>query len=859
VAAPVNRAGRHRSIRAARSGFVPYAAVASRAPRNFRTAREKPVDGEPEFADFRPVSSDPPDGSQTEKQGRLRMHERHSNTAGARAHSGHGGCFGGLMVLALGLSTAVGATDAPALEEVTVTARKVAEPLQEIPLTITAFSANQLAERGIRDVRDLAAFTPGISFNTATDRSAGSFQTRGMSQVSGTGDTSRDILSVFIDGVYYAGATPGLTFEDLERVEVVKGPQSAFFGRATFGGAINFITATPGNTLKANIDARVGQYGDQAAGFSVEGPLVTDKLAARLTGNYADYDGQYRNAQGGGQLGAQREEFGALSLAFTPTDDLKARLRVSYTRQHDGAPAVQLLNRLPQFNCGPFGGTNNGGSARLYCGEVTFSGQPSLNPSLPTLGRGKWGFDDPGLRRTYKTATLNADWTLPGSYVLSLLAGWQKEHAETVADFERTSQDVWWSDSLRDQKATSEELRLSSPQDSRLRWLGGLYHLKQNYVTSGNFMVGTQNPFASFPGFFAGAVIVGAPSLRTIENKAAFGSVSYDLTDSLKLSLEGRWQKDEITSPQPGAADLVLGTNKFLPRFIADYRLNPNVKLYFNWAKGDQPTQGNAQVGQLSASNQARAAGLGLFLIVPEAEVTNFELGTKTTWNDGQVIANAAVYLLQWRGKQGVKGFQIDLNNNGIVDIAGTGANRENFNAQAYLAGDEDIYGIDFETRARLTDRFQMGFALGASHLKIKSLQDDLYRRFFGTLDASGQQEGLVPRVSGSLFAEYRRPLASRDASWFVRPDLTYLGKRFTSILNESFVGATTRVNLHVGVDLEHLNVTLYCENLLDDHHVTSATHQSDSATDPFAFLPSSNEVVLPRQRQVGVTAAYRF
>ena len=750
--------------------------------------------------------------------------------------------------------------EAGTIEEVVVTARKISESLQEVPLTITAFSVKQLEERGIRDIRDLAAFTPGLTFTTPTDRSNGSIYLRGMSQVSGTGDTTRDIVSVFIDGVYYAGAAPSLTFDDLQRVEIVKGPQSAFFGRSTFGGAINFITRTPDNTARGALTARAGQFDDQGLSFSLEGPLLQDRLAARLAGSYSDYGGQYTNSLGGGQLGSQRQKFGSLSLAFTPTDNFSARLRVSYADQQDGAPAVQLLAQLPQHNCGPFGGINRGGPARLFCGEIKFSGTPALNPALPTAGRGKFGFDNLGLQRDYKTATLNADWKIGAGYTLSLLGGYQRENQEAVADFERTAADVWFSDALRQQKASSEELRFTSPQDQKLRWLVGLYNLKQDYLTGGNFMVGSANPLAVIlPMFFpVGFATNFFPVKKVIENKAVFAAASFDVTNALKFSIEGRYQKDSLSTAQQAGGALAFDTKKFLPRFIADYRLNDHAKLYFNASRGDQPTTGNAQVTELSAASQVRAAGIGLFVVVPEATVSNYELGAKTSWNDGRVIANASVFYLQWKGKQGVRGFQIDINNDGLINTAATGAARENFNAQAYLAGDENIYGLDFETRALLTDQLQVGAAFALSHLSIKKLQDDLYSRYFGTLDASSQQEGLVPRASGTLFGQYSHSVGT-ESTGFVRADLTYIGKRYDSILNKAFVAATTKINLKAGVDYKGLNVTLYVDNLLDNRSVESASYQGDSALDPFGFLPASDETVLPRKRQIGVVASYKF
>ena len=128
----------------------------------------------------------------------------------------------------------------------------------------------------------LAKFAPGLTFNQGSSRAASDFSIRGMTQISPVGDNRKDLVTVFIDNVPYIGNPSAIGSEDLARVEVIKGPQSALFGKATFGGAISLITATPGNEAKGRFSVTAGSYGDRRLAGMVEGPIVADKLAGRL-------------------------------------------------------------------------------------------------------------------------------------------------------------------------------------------------------------------------------------------------------------------------------------------------------------------------------------------------------------------------------------------------------------------------------------------------------------------------------------------------------------------------------------------------------------------------------------------------
>ncbi|MCJ2181081.1 TonB-dependent receptor plug domain-containing protein, partial [Novosphingobium album (ex Hu et al. 2023)] len=239
--------------------------------------------------------------------------------------------------------------------DIIVTARKVGERLQDIPLSINAFTEEALAQRDISDMEDLGRASPGFIFQQGVDRSFGTITFRGMKNNS-VGDPTRENSSIFIDGIYYISVPAAMDFQDVERIEVVKGPQSAFFGRATFGGAMNFVTKTPSDDFGADFFLRAATYDEYEARASIQGGIVPGLLAVRASGKYAWTAGMYDNSVTGGKLGQQETKSVAGTVLFTPAPGLSFRGRASFVKQDDGAPASQLIYRLPTHNCS-FGGT----------------------------------------------------------------------------------------------------------------------------------------------------------------------------------------------------------------------------------------------------------------------------------------------------------------------------------------------------------------------------------------------------------------------------------------------------------------------------------------------------------------------
>jgi iron complex outermembrane receptor protein len=755
---------------------------------------------------------------------------------------------------------------ASALEEIVVTARNRNESLQDAPLTILAFSDTQLEERGVQTLADLSKFSPGLTFNAGTTRSSSSFSVRGMTQISATGDNRRDLVTVFVDGVPLVGSPATFGSEDLERVEIVKGPQSALFGRATFGGAVSMITTTPGDEFKARVSATAATHGDYRLGGSIEGPIAEGLLSGRLVFDGSQFDGFYKNALGG-PLGDSESRYVAATLNFTPTENLSLRLRHSDRHDEDGIAATPLIARYTDHNCGPFPGFLTRSlvglpagftverARKAYCGELKApSGPISINNVLPAASIGKTKFDDHHLELDQTLTSGTLEWEFMSGYSLTAIASQQEHEVISLFDFERAPEDRYQAFGDTEQTQDSYEVRVTSSTDSKLDWMVGVARLEATFSTIGAFING--NLFGATAGGPAAASL--APARSGSKTDSIFGSVGFDLTDALNVSIEARRQKDIITTGIGLPTQFNVETTATLPRFLVRYALSGETNLYANYAKGNQPTQGYATFFQLTPAQQAVALKNGVSSTAPEAEIENYEFGIKHRAADGSWYVNASVYYLEWVGRQGVRSVQVDLNGDGVITNL-PAPQGENFNAVPFAAGDSNTRGFELDGAVSLTDKVTFGGSVAYADTEItKALNEALPLRFFGLTDAKGFKFPLVPDLSGALFMQYEDAL-SDGREWYLRGDTTYIGKRYDSIVNFAYVPVQIRANVRVGMRGEKWDAALFINNLFGDDTLEASRYNSDSAADPFFFQLAASEAVLANKRQFGITANYRF
>jgi len=314
------------------------------------------------------------------------------------------------------VSGTVGIVSAQAIEEIIVTARKRAENLQDVPLSIAAFTGEQMRELGIRNNYDVAAFTPNFNTVQRVGRAGDRPVIRGMANPPDPNQGEPN-ASYFIDGVFVSGTIATATTASMERVEVLRGPQSAQFGRATFSGAVNYITRKPTNDFNGELNARYGTSDEMQLAGWVTGPIIRDRLLFLLSASHEQYGGQWNNnlqpdsafVNGGsadfvfdGQntegdatdLGEEETNDLLAKLTWTPAESAEINLKFGYTEGDDALyPTNVLPNAVSDFanlNCyipddpaEPWYETSNG----EFCGKFTEDGTENRT-NLPDLRKG---------------------------------------------------------------------------------------------------------------------------------------------------------------------------------------------------------------------------------------------------------------------------------------------------------------------------------------------------------------------------------------------------------------------------------------------------------------------------------------
>lgn len=754
--------------------------------------------------------------------------------------------------VALAQDDSAEAEETGTMEVVQVTARKKEESILEAPVAITAFSRQRIEILGLEDIRDLPGFTPGFvyeDFAGVPGRFDNSPRFRGVSV--NTLSPTRQTASVFVDGIFVAGGVQGISLNDVERVEIIKGPQSAFFGRNTFGGAVNYITRTPGDEFAADISATVATRDEYEAVGGIEGPILGDVVKARLSGSYRDEGGHYRNSVNDEELGRERTWSITGTLFFDFSENFSGRVRVNYFENEDDQAAYSFSG-VTEHNCGPFGGTDT-----TICGDVMLN-QPGANTeqtqaffdalnNLTALNGSHR--DEFGLDRQSVRVSGQFDYSFPNSDItLSALTGYNHEEVNLIRDADDTADNAFLSYAGRQFEDFSQELRLTGTALSgALDWSIGGNYFDQRFTNNGEFLV---PPL----GFFAFGS--GEPAEENIETFGVFGSLAYAVTDKIRLTFEGRYQVDEvaedddITDMTPAASGKF---KNFLPRAIADFQVTQDTLLYFSFSEGNLPGGFNGEVAGLTPDQLAELQSIepGASETFDEEILRNYEIGAKHGFDDGRGFITFAAFFMKRTG-QTVR--RSDL----ISDPTSmTGTDQIDYFINI---GQSDIYGFEFEGTYRVSSFFTIEGTLAYLDSTIKEFETGVFNEVFGTPDASGQRSERFPKWSGSLSGMFEGNFAN-GWSWFGRVDSFYTGRRFADELNLTSAADGIEVNLRAGVQTERFRVELFVTNVTNSDVPTAINRFRDLsfATPLFDFSTFGYQVGLRDLRQFGARLSADF
>ncbi len=727
--------------------------------------------------------------------------------------------------------------------EIVVTSRKQSESLADVPLAITAFDSRSIENSGIRDLNDVARLTPGLNFTSVIGEFMPTPIIRGVAQTDLFGSDPN--VAIFIDGVY-TGAREALNFAqaDIERIEVVKGPQSALYGRNAFAGAINIISRRPTNELSARAEATYGTHGRFALMGSVSIPLAPDIWALKITASHSEYDGSHKNLSGGPRLGGYNYDTFQATTRLTPAPGLEIVGGIYYSKDDISPPAASVL--AP--NC------EKAGVVYLaYCGTLPTLPEPELYSAKEAYGQKRETF------RSFLDAKIDIN-----GWQVSSLTGYNSVNLAALTDATRgvpatmrylskTGQIKTFEYLLLREEGEpqfrelSQELRLSSPQEAPIRGgIGGYYfHGKQSRPNfDGVSTVPLPADFLmSFPipgpwnSFFDG-VNFNKTVTRDIENFAGFGYLEGSVTEQLTLRGELRYNHERQHTTQPAspgvaAIDRVLTFNTWSPRFSLQYKPVSNVMVYASAARGVK--SGGFDLN--SADEQYD----------PEYNWT-YEIGVKGSALDNLISFDVSAFYIDWSAIQipvldETKAPPVAITRNlGDAKSKGFEAQLNFYPTRELSAG----IGVSF-TDAYYTDARNAGFAK--------------YPSFAPDGDVSGNRLQAAPKwqLTGSI--DYRVPVGG-SFDGFIRVDGSFRDKSFMDATNLTTIPSQTLVNLRTGVDSDHLRIELFAENLFNNRRPTFAfrdVYFDNYLNNMSVIFPARVSVTHPRGRELGIRTSVRF
>ncbi|HYC04987.1 MAG TPA: TonB-dependent receptor [Azospirillaceae bacterium] len=701
------------------------------------------------------------------------------------------------------------------MDEIIVTALKRDQTLQEVPVAVTAFTAETIQRSGISRPIDFISATPNLSAVEANNAGDLRITIRGDAQALNTDAP----VAVVIDGVVLTGAT-GLNKDllDVQQIEVLKGPQGYLYGRNAISGAINITTASPTNEFQGRAKFGYGNGQTATGGFTVSGPIVRDKVLVSVSGGYRDSDGFYENITRGDKVDPYNEKSGRVRLDFLPTEDLRIQ-------------ASAFAARIK-------------GSATNYLSQSYF---PGLQTSSPIVDADF--ADAPFVFNIGNFNTKKDD-------LVSLRLDYTKDWGQitSVSSYERQN-NIFGSDGYpytpgpgegtqynqREHTAYTTELRFASPSEERLRYIAGAYYadisqtpflLAATGEDPGGFVVRRSPPILTGPNRTTGF------SADNVDGEAwaVFANIDFDLTDTLTLTAAGRYDKEKKS-----ATDVAFGNSavtgqpfsatagrvrsakydQFQPKLSLSWQAAEDVNLYGTYAVG-------FKAGGFNAAQAFTVTGGRAPNQYPAEKATNYEAGAKTEWLDGRLTANAAIFHTR---KQNSQLFQFIpqgfLNAVTVIDRI-------------------KVTGGELELAAMPTDALTIRAGIGYTDAEITRLN--------ANPAFEGNHAPYVPDWKTSLDGTYVVPLGDHSISLNARWDHT--GRIYFNTRNdqEARRSSLDLISARVAYEAENWSLALWGKNLTDERYNSDVIVIFEG--DP---LPFTQAVFKAPPRTYGIELSVRF
>ncbi|VWX53492.1 TonB-dependent receptor [Novosphingobium sp. 9U] len=734
-------------------------------------------------------------------------------------------------------TTFAAADDGASGGDIIVTARRRNERIQDVPVAANAFGGEQLAATRTYNLRDLQQLTPSLVVTNTNPRNT-SINIRGLgNNVSVYNDGLEPAVGVYVDQVYLA--RPGqavFDLSDVERIEVLRGPQGTLFGKNTSAGAVVVTTKSPTFDPEAGGDITFGNYGFRQLHAYASGALVDDVLAARLYVSKTDRDGYMTNRYDGDDT-QDYHDFGVRGqLLFTPSANFKLRVIGDYGRQSSKTAAAVLTGVIRQYDNGTtFANNYNDRSARLGYQPTPIDPNARLVDvdANPRYKMNQWG------------VAAIADLTIPGNTLTSVTAyrawNWYPHN-----DGDATSLDAGTDfHQSNEQRQFSQELRIASEGPRKIDYVAGLYYLWQSIDAeavnaygsrAASWFVAPNVDQTAAAAALNGYTIIGL-SKPVTNSYAAFGQAIWhitptvDFTGGLRYTYEtksGYFDQTAtgaslsgLNAAQLAAANTIrarYGIANFYTAHTREGRLSgsatlswkvtPDTLLYATYGRGHK-------FGGLNLANITTTGAFAADPVIKPETIDSYELGVKTAWLDRKLTANLAAF---WTDDRDYQTTVVDVDRNNISYFTNVGAVRTR-GFEADLHADP----------APWLSLYASGAYTDAKYTSYRNSPCPIETAGQATCDLSGQRLPGVSKWAASAGGEARAGVGAvlgHDSELYFGADYSYRSNFYTTanLSRYSLIPSYSLINARVGVrTLDGLvDVQVWARNITDKLYYAS-------------------------------------
>ncbi|MEC4594717.1 TonB-dependent receptor [Nitrospirillum amazonense] len=779
------------------------------------------------------------------------MSERHPRTRRLPARRA------GLVFLALSAAPAglvIGATaawaqalpasDADGLTEIIVTAQRRGESISKVPLSVASLSQDQMDQEGIRKIDDIARVTPALRFAPSagvTANNGTNIYIRGLSSDVGSATTAIyiDDTPIQIRNVGYYGGNPYPKVFDLERVEVLRGPQGTLFGASAEGGAVRFITPQPSFDKleiysRAEVASTYNGAASYEAGSAVGGP-ISDTLAVRASAWYQHSGGYIDQVKQGTNTVIDKD------VNFSDTRE--ARLAASWRPIEDLTITPSIYYQLEKSNA-----RNDYWEGYGITGDADYkTGVANLEPTrdrftMPALAV-KYRWDNIDIISNTSYFERQQDQTLDyGTYFSFLRSGnpfgtYSNKTLSNTADYLTLNQ-----------RNLTQELRAQSYDNKYVDWTVGAYYSRTrqyftNYTGSGRFPGVLVNGYKQYDNRYSYVNLVSAND----HQYAGYGAIDIKPMEDLKVTLAVRYTLDEFDftdtkdGPTNGGVRTVktVGQNEgaWTPKVGVSYQLDTDHMLYASATEGFRPGGAQAAVASEFCASDLKTLGLTSSPTGYESDnLWSYEGGSKNKLFGGMVSLDASGYLLKWKNIQ--QSIRLPTCSFSYISNLGEATGK----------------GAELSAAIRPMHGLTFGTELGYTHI---TYDENIYGGNNLLLKAAGQRIG-GPLWSGHVYGEGEIPV-NENVVGYLRADYSFASKNIQQNIQGTYgydaglyaLGATNYLSLRAGARFSGLDLSLFVDNVTNSTDVLARNHDGVGGT---LYYDQGY-----RPRTIGLTAQYRY